>query len=82
MTHHNSTPQSVLDAPSLTPVTVHEHKGFTRSERRHGLTRKHTAAEFAERKQAGRYLPFVGNVARDLLGIKRRVSKSRALGKK
>lgn len=82
MAHNASTPQTVLDAPPLTPVTVHEHKGFTRSERRRGLTRKHTAAEFAERKDAGRYTPFVGNVARDLLGVVRRVSKSRALGKK
>lgn len=33
--YHGSTPQSVLDAPKLQPVTVSEQQGFTRAEKRH-----------------------------------------------
>lgn len=37
MAHHNSTPQSVLDAPVSTPVVISDQRGFSRAERRHGV---------------------------------------------
>jgi hypothetical protein len=34
MAHHNSTPESVLKAPVLTPVVVYESTGLNRRDRR------------------------------------------------
>lgn len=36
MAHHNSTPSTVLDAPTSKPVAVSSQLGFSRQERRHG----------------------------------------------
>lgn len=35
--HHNSTPQSVLDAPKQSAFALVTHEGASRQERRHGL---------------------------------------------
>ena len=58
MAHHNSTPASVLDAPTPNPQVIYPMLGFNRAERRHGLSRKHTPQEIAERKAAGANVPY------------------------
>jgi hypothetical protein len=45
MAHHNSTPRTVLDAPILTPVVIHETTGYSRAERRHGFLAKRETSE-------------------------------------
>ena len=47
MAHHNSTPQSVLDAPSRTFATIVAHSGATRQERRHGVALSMKPADHA-----------------------------------
>lgn len=67
---NNRTPAAVLDAPRLTPVVVYPNTGVARRDRRRwGIPHVVNA-------------PFVGDVARDLLGAPRRTSKGRAAGKK
>ena len=64
MAHHNSTPQSVLDAPVLTPVVFSGQRGFSRAERRHGINApaKSRPGAFekgiAEAKAWGKNIPF------------------------
>ncbi len=59
MAHHESTPASVLDAPTRVPVVVHSNRGMSRAQRRaHGL-----------RARASQNTPFVGKV-RDALATK------------
>lgn len=38
MAHHDSTPETVLNAPSKTVEYIHEHTGESRQERRHDRT--------------------------------------------
>ena len=64
MAYKHSTPPSILAAPEFSPVTVYPNLGFNRSERRHGLTRKHTPEEMAARQAAGKNVPFVKASAR------------------
>lgn len=64
MAHNNSTPASVLEAPKFSPVVIYPNLGFTRSERRHGLTYKHSPEEMAARQAAGKNVPFVKAAAR------------------
>lgn len=45
MAHHNSTPQTVLDAPKSTPTLVHATTGYNRAERRHGAVLKRETSE-------------------------------------
>lgn len=78
MPHHDSTPQTVLEAPAATAVNVHPANGLNRRERRHPhyvTAKRHLDAH------EHRNTPLVGDV-RDLTGETRRVSKSRTLGKK
>jgi hypothetical protein len=35
MSHHRSTPRTVLEAPVLQPVVIHAAPGLSRAERRH-----------------------------------------------
>lgn len=41
MAHHNSTPDSVLNAPQRTQRWITQHVGMTRDERRHPLIALH-----------------------------------------
>ena len=56
MAHHNSTPRTVLDAPSVTQHVVSEQYGFTRLERRHGVPKMEPEALDTARL-AGRNVP-------------------------
>ena len=56
MAHHRSTPASVMEAPTITPVVVHANKGMSREQRR----------ARGNRQRASSNTPFVGKV-RDAL---------------
>ena len=64
MAHHDSTPASVLNAPTITTELVSVQDGFNRQERRHGIA-KHEPEDYARRVAAGKNVPYRKPVAAD-----------------
>lgn len=85
MAHHNSTPASVLDAPTPSREVVSLQIGYSRAERRHGVYYPPTLspelrdAIAAERTAAGRNTPAVSaKVSKVRKGRKARFNRSAA----
>lgn len=57
MAHHNSTPVTVLNAPTVTTEHLSVQDGFNRRERRHGIA-KHEPEDYARRVAAGKNAPY------------------------
>lgn len=55
MASNASTPATVLDAPKLHPVVIHEAPGLNRRERRHGATLERRLATMRRHNH-----PFIG----------------------
>lgn len=55
MASNASTPATVLDAPDLHPVVIHEAPGLNRAERRHGADLKRRLATMGKHNH-----PFTG----------------------
>lgn len=91
VTHHlrrlcrnGQTPQSVLDAPRLRPLTISHQRGYSRQERRHGLrpqvmSKDARDAAHAEAVASGRNVPATATRERKVRkGRKARFNRSAA----
>lgn len=85
MAHHNSTPISVLDAPTLTREVVSPQRGYSRSERRHGvysppgMSKEAREVAAQEASEAGRNTPATTDRVRKIRkGRKARFNRGEA----
>lgn len=74
MSHHNSTPQSILDAPQLTPVVILAMPQSRRPQRRRTVVRRSVPVSWVVRERRQREAEAKLAAAREAEAVRARIA--------